>query len=84
MIEGLPPMPWFKVRNSQVLALCGNRGNSSEPQFHFHLQDCAILQDGAGITPYFTNVKYRRGDATLTDAEHTFLQGDRIQSATRK
>ncbi len=73
-----------KVRKGQVLALCGNSGNSSEPHLHFHLQDNAILQDGAGITPYFTNVKCRRGDATLTDAEYTFLQGDRIQSATKK
>ena len=73
-----------KVRTGQVLALCGNSGNSSEPHLHFHLQDNAILQDGAGITPYFTNVKCRRGDATPTEAEYTFLQGDRIQSATEK
>jgi hypothetical protein len=73
-----------KVRKGQLLALCGNSGNSSEPHFHFHVQDNAILQDGAGITPYFTNVKCRRGDATLTDAEYTFLQGDHIQSATKK
>ena len=73
-----------KVRQGQVLALCGNSGNSSEPHLHFHLQDSAILQDGAGITPYFTNVKCRRGDATLTDAEYTFLQGDHIQSAIKK
>ncbi len=73
-----------KVRKGQVLALCGNSGNSSEPHLHFHLQDNAILQDGAGITPYFTNVKCRRGGATLTDAEYTFLQGDRIESPTRK
>jgi murein DD-endopeptidase MepM/ murein hydrolase activator NlpD len=73
-----------KVRNGQVLALCGNSGNSSEPHLHFHLQDNATLQDGAGITPYFTNVKCRRGDATLADAEYTFLQGDHIQSATKK
>jgi hypothetical protein len=73
-----------KVRKGQVLALCGNSGNSSEPHLHFHLQDNAILQDGAGITPYFSNVKCRRGDANLTDAEYTFLQGDHIQSATAK
>ena len=73
-----------KVSKGQVLALCGNSGNSSEPHLHFHLQDNAILQDGAGITPYFTNVKCRRGDATLTDAEYTFLQGDHIQSTTKK
>ena len=73
-----------KVRKGQVLALCGNSGNSSEPHLHFHLQDNAVLQDGAGITPYFTNVKCRRGDATLTDTEYTFLQGDHIQPATKK
>jgi murein DD-endopeptidase MepM/ murein hydrolase activator NlpD len=72
-----------KVRKGEVLALCGNSGNSSEPHLHFHLQDNAVLQDGAGITPYFTNVNRRRGDATRTVAEYTFLQGDRIQSATK-
>jgi murein DD-endopeptidase MepM/ murein hydrolase activator NlpD len=73
-----------KVCKGQVLGFCGNSGNSSEPHLHFHLQDNAILQDGAGITPYFTDVKCRRGKATLTDAEYTFLQGDLIQSATKK
>ncbi len=73
-----------KVRTGQLLALCGNSGNSSEPHLHFHLQDNAILQDGAGITPYFTDVKCRRGAATRTDAEYTFLQGDRIESAIKK
>ncbi|MBX9788182.1 MAG: DUF3887 domain-containing protein [Pirellulales bacterium] len=73
-----------KVRQGQVLALCGNSGNSSEPHLHFHVQDSAILQDGAGITPYFTDVKCRRGNAALTDAEYTFLQGDRIQSVAKK
>ena len=73
-----------KVRGGQVLALCGNSGNSSEPHLHFHLQDKPTLQDGAGITPYFTKVKCRRGNATLTDAEYTFLQGDRIQSTTKR
>jgi murein DD-endopeptidase MepM/ murein hydrolase activator NlpD len=73
-----------KVRMGQVLALGGNSGNSSQPHLHFHLQDNAILQDGAGITPYFTKVKCRRGGATLTDAEYTFLQGDHIQSANKK
>jgi murein DD-endopeptidase MepM/ murein hydrolase activator NlpD len=73
-----------KVSGGQVLALCGNSGNSSEPHLHFHVQDSAILQDGAGITPYFRGVHCQRGDAILPDAEYTFLKGDRIQSATEK
>jgi len=73
-----------KVGQGQVLGLCGNSGNSSEPHLHFHVQDKATLQDGLGITPYFTNVRGSRGNAALPDAEYTFLQGDRIQSATAK
>ena len=40
-----------KVRRGQVLALCGNSGNSSEPHLHFHLQDNAVLQDGTASLP---------------------------------
>jgi murein DD-endopeptidase MepM/ murein hydrolase activator NlpD len=73
-----------QVQQGQLLGLCGNSGNSSEAHLHFHVQDKATLQDGVGISPYFTNVRCRRGDATLPDAEYTFLQGDRIHSATEK
>ncbi len=72
------------IQQGQILGLCGNSGNSSEPHLHFHLQDSDILQDGAGITPYFTNVKCRRGNSMLTDAEYTFLQGNRIESTSSK
>jgi murein DD-endopeptidase MepM/ murein hydrolase activator NlpD len=73
-----------KVSQGQVLGLCGNSGNSSEPHLHFHLQDKATLQDGLGITPYFTNVSGARGSAALPATEYTFLQGDRIQTAGGK
>jgi murein DD-endopeptidase MepM/ murein hydrolase activator NlpD len=72
------------VGQGQVLGLCGNSGNSSEPHLHFHVQDSAVLQDGAGLTPYFTGVTCRRGDSTLADAEYTFLKGDRIESIASK
>jgi murein DD-endopeptidase MepM/ murein hydrolase activator NlpD len=73
-----------EVGQGQVLGLCGNSGNSSEPHLHFHVQDSAVLQDGAGITPYFTGVTCRRDDSTLVDAEYTFLKGDRIESIASK
>jgi murein DD-endopeptidase MepM/ murein hydrolase activator NlpD len=72
------------VQQGQVIGLCGNSGNTSEPHLHFHVQDKAALQDGAGITPYFTGVKCRRRDATLNDAEYTFLKGDRIVASAAK
>jgi hypothetical protein len=73
-----------QVQQGEVLGLCGNSGNSSEPHLHFHVQDSGVLQDGAGVTPYFTNVKCRRAATTLTDPEYTFLKGDRIESTSSK
>lgn len=49
-----------RVRAGQVLGLCGNSGNSSEPHIHFHLQDRAELGAGAiGLPAPFT--RYRAG-----------------------
>lgn len=45
-----------KVKRGQVVALCGNSGNSSEPHLHYHLQNTPIIQDGTGIKCYFQKV----------------------------
>jgi murein DD-endopeptidase MepM/ murein hydrolase activator NlpD len=42
-----------KVKKGQVIGLCGNSGNSSEPHLHFHVQNTPIIQDGTGIKCYF-------------------------------
>ncbi len=38
-----------KVKRGEVIGLCGNSGNSSEPHLHYHLQNTPIIQDGTGI-----------------------------------
>jgi len=45
-----------KVRNGQIIGLCGNSGNSSEPHLHYHLQNTPIIQDGTGIKCYYQKV----------------------------
>jgi hypothetical protein len=47
-----------RVTRGQVIALCGNSGNASEPALHFHLQDSPFLQTAKGLKFYFerTNV----------------------------
>jgi murein DD-endopeptidase MepM/ murein hydrolase activator NlpD len=75
--------PGDKVRRGQVLGLCGNSGNSSEPHLHFHLQDAAVLQDGTGFTAVFQDVEATRAGARSAMAEYTFLRGDRIRSRQR-
>jgi hypothetical protein len=52
-----------KVKRGQVIGLCGNSGNSSEPHLHFHVQNTPVIQDGTGIKCYFQKVIIK-GDQT--------------------
>src|SRR4030065_2058903 len=45
-----------KVKQGELLGLCGNSGNSSEPHLHFHLQNTPIIQDGTGMRCLFDKV----------------------------
>jgi len=45
-----------KVKRGQVIGLCGNSGNSSEPHLHYHLQNTPVIQDGTGVKCYFEKV----------------------------
>lgn len=48
--------PGRKVKRGEVLGLCGNSGNSSEPHLHYHLQNTPVIQDGTGIKVFFTGL----------------------------
>jgi hypothetical protein len=41
------------VARGQVLARCGNSGNSSEPHLHYHLQDTSTFGKGDGLPAQF-------------------------------
>jgi len=45
-----------KVRQGQVLGLCGNSGNSSEPHLHFHLQNIEEIYKATGAKVYFEKI----------------------------
>jgi len=45
-----------KIKTGQVVGLCGNSGNSSEPHLHYHLQDSNDMYSGEGIKCYFQDV----------------------------
>jgi murein DD-endopeptidase MepM/ murein hydrolase activator NlpD len=42
-----------KVKKGQLLGLCGNSGNSSEPHLHFHLQNTENMNVATGVKCYF-------------------------------
>ncbi len=65
-----------KVRRGQVLGLCGNSGNSSEPHLHYHLQNTPIIQDATGIKCYFRDVVVTRGGRTERKKRYSPIKGD--------
>lgn len=44
-----------EVSQGDVLGLCGNSGNTSEPHLHFHLQTTPDLIEGEGLPAQFQN-----------------------------
>lgn len=46
-----------KVKQGDVIAKCGNSGNSSEPHVHFHLQDGKSVFSSAGLPITFSNIR---------------------------
>ena len=68
-----------KVRAGQVIGLCGNSGNSSEPHLHYHLQNTPVLQDGMGIQCVFRKVAVTRDGKREEKADHSPVKGDIVE-----
>jgi hypothetical protein len=45
-----------KVMQGQLLGLCGNSGNSSEPHLHFHIQNVEDMNIATGVKCYFEKI----------------------------
>ena len=43
------------VDKGQVIGLCGNSGNSTEPHLHYHLQNKPSIGHGEGLPAQFQN-----------------------------
>lgn len=46
-----------KIKQGQLLGLCGNSGNSSEAHLHFHIQNLEDMNSATGVKCYFDNIK---------------------------
>jgi murein DD-endopeptidase MepM/ murein hydrolase activator NlpD len=65
-----------KVKQGQMLGLCGNSGNSSEPHLHFHIQNIEDMNNATGVKCYFDKILVN-GDL-LND--YSPIKGDRISN----
>ncbi len=45
-----------KVKQGDILGLCGNSGNSSEPHLHFHIQNVKNINIATGVKSYFGEI----------------------------
>ncbi len=50
-----------KVKKGELLGLCGNSGNSSEPHLHFHLQNVEDMNKATGAKSYFEEIYVNGG-----------------------
>lgn len=46
-----------EIKQSQILGLCGNSGNSSEPHLHFHVQNVEDMNIAIGAKCFFENIQ---------------------------
>jgi len=69
-----------KVTRGQVIGLCGNSGNSSEPHLHYHLQNTPIIQDGAGIKCLFQKVTIIKDGQEQVKTNYSPIKGDIIKA----
>jgi len=67
-----------KVKRGQIIGLCGNSGNSSEPHLHYHLQNTPIIQDGKGIKCYFQKAIVEKDGRKESKIKYSPIKGEII------
>lgn len=45
-----------QIKQGDLLGLCGNSGNSTEPHLHFHIQNVEDMNKATGAKSYFENI----------------------------
>ena len=65
-----------KVKAGDLLGLCGNSGNSSEPHLHFHLQNVEDMNIAVGAKCYFDQIKVNG----VLISDYSPVKGDKISS----
>ena len=76
-LNSIKVKPGESIRRGQLLGLCGNSGNSSEPHLHFHIQDKENMAGSTGIKCYFDKILVNG----VLKTDYSPVKGDRIKHA---
>ena len=71
-----------KVAAGQVIGLCGNSGNSSQPHLHYHLQNTPVIQDGTGIKVTFSDAAVVKDGKPTRKGNYSPVKGDVVRGKT--
>jgi len=68
-----------KIKQGQLLGLCGNSGNSSEPHLHFHIQNVEDMNSATGAKCYFDKINVNG----QTKIDYSPIQKEKISNEKR-
>jgi len=65
-----------RVERGDLLGLCGNSGNSSEPHLHFHIQNQNSINKADGMMCYFHNILVNG----VLKAKYSPIKGEKVKN----
>lgn len=65
-----------KVESGDLLGLCGNSGNSTEPHLHFHTQNIEDMNQATGAKTYFKDIMVNGEEKQ----DYSPIQGEKIKN----
>ena len=68
------------VKTGKVLALCGNSGNSSEPQLEYFLMNTDKIENATGIKIYFEKLIRRRKREETEEKMYSPVRDDYVKA----